>query len=107
MIFFRLKEELTEERQRYKKLQDSSVKDKDTIVNLELKVNEIETENLEKEMKSKDLEIKANSLERQLKKFEVSRTAFILFLGNQSSECKHGHRPEIEPDHLHPLYNLC
>lgn len=67
----RLKEELTEDRQRYKKLQDSSVKDKDTIVNLELKVNELETENLEKEMKSKDMEIKANSLERQLKRFEV------------------------------------
>lgn len=66
-----MKGELTEERQRYKKLQDASVKDKDTIVNLELKVNELETENLEKDMKSRDLEIESRSLQTQLEKFKV------------------------------------
>ena len=68
-----MKEELTEERKRYKKLQDSSVSDKDALVNLELKVNELETENLEKEMKSRDLEIRANSLNNQLEKFKVKK----------------------------------
>lgn len=62
---------MIEERKRYKSLQDSSIKDKDAIVNLELKLSEIETENLEKEMKAKDLEIRAGSLQNQLDKLKV------------------------------------
>jgi hypothetical protein len=66
-----MKEEMEKSVVRLTKIQDEAIKDKDALTNLELKVEELETDNLNKDMKLKEVEMESKSLHIQLDSLKV------------------------------------
>lgn len=53
----RIKKELDDERAEYKQTQNQMIQDKDALMSLEVKVSLLESENMTKDLKTRDLEL--------------------------------------------------
>ena len=72
MVFNRrIKKELDDERAEYKQTQSQMIQEKDALMSLEVKVSLLESENMGKDLKMRDLELVVQELEIQIKHQQV------------------------------------